>query len=115
MIKGTIEQDEIWNEITNTTNDVIVNAGAGTGKTFTIVEGANRASEVRKGFLCFNKSIQTELQERLPEGVEAKTFHALGMKAVRDVVGKIKVNNWKVKNIIDGILVVIITHNHLSN
>ena len=103
MIKGTIEQDEIWNEITNTTNDVIVNAGAGTGKTFTIVEGANRASEVRKGFLCFNKSIQTELQERLPEGVEAKTFHALGMKAVRDAVGKIKVNNWKVKNIIDGI------------
>jgi len=104
MIKGTNEQCEIWNEITNTTNDVIVNAGAGTGKTFTIVEGANRADEVRKGFLCFNKSIQTELQERLPEGVEAKTFHALGMKAVRDVVGKIKVNNWKVKNIIDTIL-----------
>ena len=104
MIKGTIEQDKIWNEIVNTNNDVIVNAGAGTGKTFTIVEGANRASEARKGFLCFNKSIQTQLQERLPEGVEAKTFHALGMKAVRDSVGRIKVNNWKVKNIIDGIL-----------
>lgn len=103
MIKGTNEQCEIWNEITNTTNDVIVNAGAGTGKTFTIVEGANRASEARKGFLCFNKSIQTELQERLPEGVEAKTFHALGMKAVRDSVGKIKMNKWKVKNIIDEI------------
>ena len=104
MIKGTEEQEQIWNEIVNTTNDVIVNAGAGTGKTFTIVEGANRASEARKGFLCFNKSIQTQLQERLPEGVEAKTFHALGMKAVRDSVGRIKVNNWKVKNIIDGIL-----------
>ena len=103
MIKGTIEQDKIWNEIVNTNNDVIVNAGAGTGKTFTIVEGANRASEARKGFLCFNKSIQTELQERLPEGVEAKTFHALGMKAVRDSVGKIKMNKWKVKNIIDEI------------
>ena len=96
MIKGTIEQEEIWNEIVNTTNDVIVNAGAGTGKTFTIVEGANRANEVRKGFLCFNKSIQTELQERLPEGVEARTFHSLGMKAVRDVVGNTRMNKWKV-------------------
>ena len=104
MIKGTEEQDEIWNEIVNTNNDVIVNAGAGTGKTFTIVEGANRANANRMGFLAFNKSIATELAERLPEHVEAKTFHALGMKAVRDSVGRIKVNNWKVKNIIDGIL-----------
>jgi len=104
MIKGTIEQDEIWNEIVNTNNDVIVNAGAGTGKTFTIVEGANRVNANRMGFLAFNKSIATELAERLPEHVEAKTFHALGMKAVRDAVGRTKVNNWKVKNIIDGIL-----------
>ena len=103
MIKGTIEQDKIWNEIVNTDNDVIVNAGAGTGKTFTIVEGANRVNAPRMGFLAFNKSIATELAERLPEHVEAKTFHALGMKAVRDAVGKTKVNNWKVKNIIDGI------------
>ena len=104
MIKGTIEQEEIWNEIVNTNNDVIVNAGAGTGKTFTIVEGANRVNASRMGFLAFNKSIATELAERLPEHVEAKTFHALGMKAVRDAVGRTKVNNWKVKNIIDGIL-----------
>ena len=103
MIKGTEEQEKIWNEIVNTDNDVIVNAGAGTGKTFTIVEGANRVNAPRMGFLAFNKSIATELAERLPEHVEAKTFHALGMKAVRDAVGKTRVNNWKVKNIIDGI------------
>jgi superfamily I DNA/RNA helicase len=104
MIKGTEEQEQIWNEIVNTNNDVIVNAGAGTGKTFTIVEGANRVNASRMGFLAFNKSIATELAERLPEHVEAKTFHALGMNAVRDAVGRTKVNNWKVKNIIDGIL-----------
>ena len=34
-------------------------------------------------FLCFNKSIQTELAERLPDNVEAKTFHALGFAAIR--------------------------------
>ena len=99
MIKGTIEQDKIWNEIVNTNNDVIVNAGAGTGKTFTIVEGANRVSANRMGFLAFNKSIATELAERLPEHVEAKTFHALGMKAVRDSVGKIKVNKKQTNEI----------------
>jgi superfamily I DNA/RNA helicase len=103
MIKGTEEQEQIWNEIVNTNNDVIVNAGAGTGKTFTIVEGANRASANKMGFLAFNKSIATELANRLPQDVEAKTFHALGMKAIRDAEGRVKVNNWKVKNIIDGI------------
>ena len=56
MIKGTEEQEQIWNEIVNTTNDVIVNAGAGTGKTFTIVEGANRANEVKYANCSANKS-----------------------------------------------------------
>ena len=72
MIKGTIEQDKIWNETVNTNNDVIVNAGAGTGKTFTIVEGANRVSANRMGFLAFNKSIATELAERLARGVQQR-------------------------------------------
>ena len=58
MITGTKEQDAIWNEIQNGTGHIIVNAGAGVGKTFTIVEGANRDSGVKKAFLAFNKSIQ---------------------------------------------------------
>ena len=104
MITGTKQQEKIWNELENGTDDVIVNAGAGTGKTFTIVEGSKRTNGTNMAFLCFNKSIQTELAERLPDNVVAKTFHALGFAALRSAGIKTKVNNYKVKNIIDDIL-----------
>ena len=67
MIKGTNEQCEIWNEITNTTNDVIVNAGAGTGKTFTIVEGANRADEARKDFYALTNLFKLNYKKDYPK------------------------------------------------
>jgi hypothetical protein len=103
-ITGTKQQEAIWHAIEKTTDDIVVNAGAGTGKTFTIVEASNRIPPfLKRGFLCFNKSIQLELQERLPEGVEAKTFHALGFSAFFKNGIKPKVNNYKVKNIIDSI------------
>ena len=77
-------------------------ACAGTGKTFTIVEASGRIpTYLKRGVLCVNKSIHTELQERLPEGVEAKTFHALGFGAFFKQGIKPKVNKFKVKNIID--------------
>ena len=41
-IVGTKEQEEIWNEMENGDSHMVVKAGAGTGKTFTIVEGAKR-------------------------------------------------------------------------
>ena len=39
-IKGTKQQEAIWEAIENTNDDIVVNAGAGTGKTFTIVDFA---------------------------------------------------------------------------
>jgi len=103
-ITGTNEQEAIWDAIENSMDDIVVNAGAGTGKTFTIVEASGRLPPfLKRGFLCFNKSIQLELQERLPEGVEAKTFHSLGFSAFFKNGIKPRVNNYKVKNIIDSI------------
>ena len=104
MIKGTEQQEEIWKEIEEGNSHMVVNAGAGTGKTFTIVEGANRLKNAKTAFLCFNKSIKVELSERLPQNVEAKTFHAFGFAAIRNAGIRTKVNNYKVKNIIDEIL-----------
>lgn len=104
MITGTKQQEEIWNEIENGESHVIVNAGAGTGKTFTIVEGANRISNKKCAFLCFNKSIQGELQDRLPDEVEAKTFHAFGFAAIRKAGIRTRVNNYKLTNIIKELL-----------
>jgi len=101
MITGTNQQEEIWDEMENGDNHMVIKAGAGVGKTFTIVEGSNRINAEKMAFLCFNKSIQTELADRLPQNVEAKTFHALGFAAIRAAGIRTKVNNYKVKNIID--------------
>jgi superfamily I DNA/RNA helicase len=104
MIKGTTQQEAIWEAIVNSENHVFVNAGAGCGKTFTIVEGANRINGKKAAFLAFNKSIATELAERLPNDVEAKTFHAFGFAALRAAGIRTKVNNFKLNNIIKDLL-----------
>lgn len=103
-MKHTNEQTAIFDCIEKTENHLIINAGAGTGKTTTIVEAANRISGQKAAFLAFNKSIATELAERLPTGVEAKTFHAFGFAAIRAAGVKTRVNNFKLNNIIKELL-----------
>ena len=104
-MEHTNEQKAIFNCVKNTENHLIVIAGAGTGKTTTIVQAAQLLPQGTKAaFLAFNKSIATELAERLPHDVEAKTFHAFGFAAIRAAGVKTKVNNWKVNNIIKDLL-----------
>lgn len=80
---------------------IIVDALAGTGKTFTIIESAHRICGInrpgivgtdeqeaiwsaipekydpsRVALLAFNSSIATELKEKVPQGVTAQTSHA---------------------------------------
>jgi len=102
-MKPTQEQIKIYEEIENTENHVVINAGAGTGKTTTIVSASQRIN-CNAAFLCFNKSIQTELVERLPENVEAKTFHAFGFAAIRNAGLRTKVNNRKCHYIVQELL-----------
>ena len=58
-MKHTNEQIAIFDCIENTEDHLIINAGAGTGKTTTIVEAANRINGQKAAFLAFNKSIAT--------------------------------------------------------
>ena len=60
-MKYTNEQAAIFDCIENTENHLIVNAGAGTGKTTTIVEAANKIGDKKAAFLAFNKSILVSL------------------------------------------------------
>ncbi len=63
---------------------LVIEAVAGSGKTTTIVEAANRIPAGHKAvFLAFNKSIATELGERLPKNIESKTLNALGWALLR--------------------------------
>ena len=82
---------------------MMVYAGAGTGKTYTIVVGAKLVSG-KKGFLAFNKSIATELQKKLPNDCDAMTFHSLGLSAIRARRRNVPVETKKNYNIIKTVL-----------
>jgi len=58
---------------------LLVKAGAGSGKTSTIVAAAQMIpSTARAVFLAFNKDIATELGSRLPKNVKSQTLNSLG-------------------------------------
>ena len=103
IIKGTNEQEEIWKEMTYGDSHMMVYAGAGTGKTFTIVNGADSVAG-RKCFLAFNKAIATELADQLPDDCEAKTFHSLGLGAIKMVRRDCKIDNKKTYNIVNNLM-----------
>lgn len=72
---------------------LIARARAGTGKTTTIVEGANRAPETRILLCAYNKKIAEELSSRISNpNVQAKTLHSVGYAAVRRFRERIKVS-----------------------
>jgi len=78
-------QENIFNFIEKETGHAFVEAVAGSGKTTTIVEAANRVPENSKTiFLAFNKHIATELGSKLPMNCEARTLHSLGLQVLRE-------------------------------
>jgi len=109
--------------------NVVVQARAGSGKTFTLVEGVKRVKgrktpgikgsvqqeavwkEMVKGtaprticFVAFNKSIAEELGRKLPQGCQAMTLHSMGFSAVKKAYGKTRVCKWKTNNILEDYL-----------
>ena len=65
----------------NTNSNITIQAGAGSGKTSTLLMLAKNTPLWKKSiFLCFNKSIQQELAEKLPPHINSSTLHSLGMK-----------------------------------
>ena len=107
---------------------VIVEARAGSGKTTTLVEGLKvlkglptritpspqqqavwdaitESSDARfVCFVAFNKSIATELQNRVPPGCDAMTMHSMGFKAVRKAFPTVKVDSYRTRNLLAEIL-----------
>lgn len=76
-------QQAILNWLKNGSGNALVQARAGSGKTSTLVMLAdNIPTNKTATFLAFNKSIATELGERLPSHVSSSTFHSLAFKSV---------------------------------
>lgn len=75
-------QKAIFDEVSNGTGNLQVDALAGSGKTSSMVEALYHVPKGKTVLMCaFNKSIQVELESRAPEGVLTSTLHSLGYKA----------------------------------
>lgn len=85
------EQEAVFDAVRSDAN-VAVRAVAGSGKTTTIVEAAKYAPG-RVAFVAFNVHIVEELRPRLPQNVEARTAHSLGLRILRQYVPDTKMED----------------------
>jgi len=94
-------QIDIYKNVKEEDNNLLVNAVAGSGKTTTIIECMKiLPKNISKLSAAFNRSIVKELSERSPEEVETGTMHSIGMKSVRSKLYKTKVVEKKIQKII---------------
>jgi superfamily I DNA/RNA helicase len=90
------QQEEIFSWFEHGHGNLVVVARAGTGKTTTVLEGANRAPERSILFAAFNKKIATELQTKITNrNAEAKTLHALGFAFLRQYDRRLRVDGQR--------------------
>lgn len=82
-------QTNLFAKIEEQTGHVMVDAVAGSGKTFSLLE-CMRRSKGDSIFVAFNKSIATELAAKVPSHVDACTLHSFGFSAIRKAFGFVK-------------------------
>ena len=82
-----------------------VEAVAGSGKTYTIVNAAKYVPVTAKSvFLAFNKNIAEELQRKLPAHVKAMTTHSLCYRALNSGGTRLKTDSEKLTRLMDDLL-----------
>ena len=96
-------QQKVLDFVTNDTGNAVIEAVAGSGKTTTLLMALAETSG-KVAFTAFNKSIATELSQKAPGHVQVSTMHSFGFSAVKSGLGRTKVDNYKLKNIIDSVL-----------
>lgn len=93
------KQQAIFAEVAQGAGNLIVTAVPGSGKTTTIVEAMKHVPQGKTVLaVAFNKSIATEMGQRVPAGVIVSTLHAHGMKAVTRR-GRVRVDGDKGRDI----------------
>jgi superfamily I DNA/RNA helicase len=89
IIKPTEEQLRIFKFGQKRNENLLIQAYAGAAKTTTLVELINYLPNDKSTlFIAFNKHIQQESKERLPDHVRCYTSHGLGMSALKRKYGE---------------------------
>lgn len=95
--KQTVQQKSYYRKMRSggRTDNILVRARAGCGKTTTLLTGTEYAPENSIVVCAFNRRIAQELNNRVPRGgvVKAKTLHAIGFGIMRKFWPYSKVND----------------------
>lgn len=91
-VVGTDQQEAFWAALVESlTEHMVLRARAGTGKTFSLVEGANRLLAAHPNhriiLCCYNKAIAMEASTKVPPKVWARTQHSLGKAMLEEHLG----------------------------
>lgn len=98
-------QLDFFEEVTNGTNHVVVEAVAGAGKTSTIIEGLERMPTHLSALLAaFNKRIAQELKLKAPQSADCRTLHSLGLRSLSRKFKDVNVETGKVDQILDDLV-----------
>lgn len=80
-MQNTAEQDNIV-EAANTGDSVLIEAGAGCGKTTSLKQIARAKPKRTHGYLAYNRAIADDAKGSFPRNTTAKTGHGFAMAAV---------------------------------
>lgn len=100
-------QQAIYDFITDGNGNAVVSAVAGSGKTTTLIKAINLIPKNKNViFLAFNKSIASEIRERIPQGsnnIEVKTVHSYGYSSMQKSFS-CEIENGKYRKILNDII-----------
>lgn len=109
-VAGSAEQLAIWEAVLDEGGGhAMIQARAGTGKSFTIFHAACRADpSLAVGVVAYNKPIAGEMEGRFTAAgaanCKAATFHRLGFSAIRRAYGNVQISKYKMANIAEFLL-----------
>ena len=98
----TIEQIEIieLSKKMNKSEILIINACAGSGKTFTLNEIASANPNKKFLYLAFNKNIVEDMKKKKKKNIDVKTLHSLAFSFARKKIGKMNfINSYTIFDI----------------
>ncbi len=97
-------QKDIFEFVENSNSNGIVNAVAGSGKTTTNVMALELLPKTTKSiYAAFNKHIERDIATKAPQYVKVSTFHSWGLGNIRQNGSRLKINQYKLYDIIDNL------------
>lgn len=96
MATASPKQELVFGEVKNGKGNIAIQATAGAGKTFTLVEILKLIPRLKKTiFLSFSNAIINELKEKIPPHIKALTLHSAGCRMIMAKYKGVKVDENK--------------------